>query len=408
MEVHEFIIDLRGKGLTKAPFLDIIEQTATQIYIDNNNIILLNLSFSDLKKLSVFSASYCGFLTFPCIGGDLIQVLNLSHNFMKYLDCTIEFMKFLKKFYLSYNRLIELPRQMRHLKFLRILDLRHNNIMSISDEICNGLINLEELYLENNQITSWQNGFNLLRKLKILDISGNNIQVAEIKNESLVEVNLIGCSLGDFPIIEKTLPLLKKLDISYNNIIKIRDDIKNLPALEILHASYNNLTDISPEIEKLGRLVGLKLDNNMLKYIPPIINISFLHAYNNELTAIQNAPTLKVLNIANNSIKKMPISLALECLFAENNDIDEIPDDIIHMTRLKQLDLSDNNITKVSVGLLNLKQLELIKIMYNPAFTKRNRVSAEIYNFVNSKEIKSEDDGNGERKNTKRVKFSDE
>nr|CAH7746246.1 unnamed protein product [Callosobruchus chinensis] len=131
---------------------------------------------------------------------------------------------------------------------LRILDLSHNSIESIPDELGN-LPNLKELNLSHNFLGKKPKQWNWIQKnivnsLLLLDISHNDL-------------NLVPSSICKFF-------KLVTLKLDYNNLSCLPDGIGNLRKLKLLSASHNYLT-ILPGSIKLLCLDRLDLSSNSLE-----------------------------------------------------------------------------------------------------------------------------------------------
>ncbi|CAH2003616.1 unnamed protein product [Acanthoscelides obtectus] len=128
---------------------------------------------------------------------------------------------------------------------LNVLDLSHNDIESIPDELGN-LPCLKELYLSHNSLGknpkqwSWIQK-NIVNSLLLLDISHNELKFAS-------------CGICK-------LNKLVTLKLDYNNLTHLPDGIGNMRKLKLLSASHNNLT-ILPGSIKLLNLDMLDMSNN--------------------------------------------------------------------------------------------------------------------------------------------------
>lgn len=108
---------------------------------------------------------------------------------------------------------------------LGLLDLNHNNLKSIPDDIYK-LSNLKSLRLSYNKLTSLPESLTHLMNLKELELSDNNLggfytEDTDFRFDSLIYLN-----------------------ISNNNISKVPKSLKYLTNLQTLHISNNSLTDI--------------------------------------------------------------------------------------------------------------------------------------------------------------------
>ncbi|XP_067459788.1 toll-like receptor 7 [Thunnus thynnus] len=113
---------------------------------------------------------------------------------------------------------------------LTVLDISHNNLNFIQDEVISGLPDkLSDLYIKNNKLNSesfpWQK-LQLLRSLQVLDLSGNNLIA--------VPRMLSSCTKS-----------LKKLILHKNKILKLTPDfLKDAHNLKYLDLSFNRIEHI--------------------------------------------------------------------------------------------------------------------------------------------------------------------
>lgn len=104
-------------------------------------------------------------------------LLNLSPKLFRY--------DFLESLYLNYNKLTSIPKQIKELRGLRVLDLSHNRITEVPPEL--GLCyNLRYLYLFDNNIKTFPIEFRNLIELLFLGIEGNpiDLKIANLVAES--------------------------------------------------------------------------------------------------------------------------------------------------------------------------------------------------------------------------------
>lgn len=149
---------------------------------------------------------------------------------------------------------------------------------------------LIELFLEWQEITKFPNLFSL--DLVILDLSYNEIEyipqdIAKLENLEVLEIswnNLISID-NLFKLVN-----LKHLDVSYNHIKVIPPGIENLEDLLYLDISFNQINTLSYQITKLKLLYHLDVSWNDIK------DVKILHEYFNNircLKTIQGKPSLQ-------------------------------------------------------------------------------------------------------------------
>ncbi|XP_068100277.1 vasorin [Hyperolius riggenbachi] len=191
--------------------------------------------------------------------------------------------------------------------------------------------NTLNLYLFENGINSIdENSFTGLWDLQLLDLSHNKLSY------------LPG---GVF----KSLTVLSNLDLSSNQITEITaDTFQGLGRLERLYLSENQIRSIHPEAFRgLENLLELKLSKNQLVVLPSfsLPHLLLLELSYNAIPAIQtgvfHASNIETLRLAGLGLKEVPTDL------------------LGGLKNLHELDLSDNQLSKVPPGLHGLTKLNL-------------------------------------------------
>nr|CAD2152333.1 unnamed protein product [Meloidogyne enterolobii] len=277
---------------------------------------------------------------------------------------------------------------------LEHLDLSNNQIERISPNSFQLLSSLLTLNISFNQLHFLsEKTFLGLNKLKILDLTRNRISKLEkikIKKEGinfekslfegiehLEELKLTGNLLAELPSnLFHSLPSLIKLDLSSNLISYISSDafngLKELRELRLeknllssfVSESNNNKIPTETEIKNLfpQKLEFLDLSGNSWMKIPPL-NISTLKILKIEemvqLREIQEnsftlLPNLESLSLAN-SIFLSKIDQKAFGNFLENK----------LETNIKYLDLSNCQLSNLSVLLLDWKKIKMLKLEGN-------------------------------------------
>ena len=126
---------------------------------------------------------------------------------------------------------------------------------------------------------------------------------------------------------------LTVLDLSFNQLQTLPDEIGTLKMLTILNCACNVLESIPPAIGRLRRLQRLKLNGNRLKILPD--EIGDCHR------------------------------LSVICL--SENQMNRLPDSVNRCMSLTELHLENNVLTCLPLGLANMKDtLHVINVKNNP------------------------------------------
>lgn len=226
-------------------------------------------------------------------GAENITCLNLSSNFIASYFNGTEFTHF--------------PR-------IKYLDLSHNRVYMRSDSALNELKELQVLDLSHNkhyfEVAGVRNSLTFLENLqflKVLNLSWNEINSLTnktLKSDSLKELQFQANRLDimwkkdrGFNSLFKSLSNLTHLDISYNKLSEIPDDIFSYfpRTLTYLSMSKNTLADFEWEqLKYLPQLETLDLSKNKLSKVTRKLS--------------KHTSSLKVLDLSHNLIFKLHCS----------------------------------------------------------------------------------------------------
>lgn len=244
---------------------------------------------------------------------------NFSHNNFQgeNFPRSINQMQGLKWLKLNCTKLDWIPEEFSAFEKLETLNLSHNNLTSLVGElIC--LKNLKYLCCRHNKILGENIPTELfdITTLTVLDLSHNNLKV--------------------FPKSLEVCKSLTVLNLSHNHLSKIPEQIfRQLVELRHLNLSDNQLEAIPPSIGRLSKIKELSLNNNPLRW--------------SKLAQLERIKTLCSLHLANTQ--------------RNNHNTPQIL--LGELTNLAELDLSSNEIVKVSGDLINLKGLKRLNLSEN-------------------------------------------
>lgn len=207
------------------------------INIDCSYKMLKTADFSEVLPLyvNILDLSWNSMDEVPALASDSLRLLNVMHNNITTLT-NKKFVKVsnLRELYLGWNSIqsIELN-TFDELAQLQVLDLSHNNVHTLGLQLLRSLIILETLDL------SWNRQLNQTEGIQEQDFY-RTFGV----NTKLKTLRMKACNLRDL-ILPENVPL-KRLDLRRNMLEKIPT---NLPiTLEILDISGNLFQNISPVI----------------------------------------------------------------------------------------------------------------------------------------------------------------
>uniref|UniRef100_A0A9J7ZUI6 Podocan n=1 Tax=Cyprinus carpio carpio TaxID=630221 RepID=A0A9J7ZUI6_CYPCA len=220
----------------------------------------------------------------------------------------------------------------------RQLSLQNNQITEVTLEHLSGLQQLETLNLQNNRLTTQgldDEGFHILERLSYLYLANNKLTAAP----------------------KQLPPSLVSADFAANQLTKIYPNtFGQKPALKSVYLHNNKLTDAGlPENMFNGseNLEILIMSSNFLRYVPKGLPTALyrLHLKNNKLEKIPSGVFNSLFHLR---------ELYLQNNFLCNDGMDN--DTFSHLNSLEYLDLSNNNLSSVPLGLpRNLILLHLEK-----------------------------------------------
>ncbi|XP_065169735.1 chaoptin [Atheta coriaria] len=246
---------------------------------------------------------------------DNLRVVDLSHINLKTLTSDL-FAKnlFLSQIYLNDNELSEIQDgAFFNLKNLTIVDLSRNNINNIRQGAFVNVMNIKELYLSGNELTSFKGEFfNTGTSLEILDISHNQLSYL-------------------FPSSFRIHPRLKKIIASHNKFNFFPAElIATLQYLNYVDLSNNALKTIEElDFARLPRLRTLLLGYN---HIESINEMSF-----------HNSTQLQVIDLSYNNLERLGERtfeglVRIELLNLKGNQLTDLPETIFERARVQMLE----------------------------------------------------------------------
>ncbi|KAJ4461669.1 putative Chaperone protein ClpB1 [Paratrimastix pyriformis] len=224
----------------------------------------------------------------------------------------------------------------------RVLEASHNHIAAIFDMRMPALAALNLAH----------NSFSMAPRLDgcpltHLDLS-HNAALTDLSAfcpppPTLVFLNLSHCALAELPGAFFAGPALRVLDLSHNRLAALPADIRQLAALEELRLAHNRLPGLPRQIAALPALRILDITHNELIRLPE--SIAVLCAQN----------LIADCDWSFNSLSGLPsfgpMGAVLTRLNLRANKLRALPPDMVDLTRLEALDLSQNLLAALPVHL---------------------------------------------------------
>ncbi|XP_063902125.1 leucine-rich repeat-containing protein 15-like isoform X4 [Zophobas morio] len=237
-----------------------------------SNLVSLSLDSNKLTKIELVSPSIPNEELY---GGKLAKLtyLNLAHNSIRSVDNEVfAGLTSLLTLELQGNQLTTVDRQyFVGLEMLSYLDLSENFLVSLEKDLFKDLKNLKHLCLNGNHIHDIPpNLFSGLKALTFLDLSKNLLVSLEkdlfkdLKN--LKHLCLNGNHIHDIPPnLFSGLKALTFLDLSKNLLVSLEKDLfKDLKNLKHLRLDYNSIYYIPSDLfSELKDLTFLKINNGV-------------------------------------------------------------------------------------------------------------------------------------------------
>lgn len=244
--------------------------------------------------------------------------------------------------------------------YLQYLSLAHNKIDSV--EHLTGLKHLTELRLHNNQLTN-------VRGLRTL----LNLEVLYLGHNQITDVGFLN-----------TLTALEVFYVNDNEITDI-SALSTLNKLEIINVNNNNLSSVSVLRNYSGTLTEIYAENNNLTDFSFINGATKLHilmlagnkaerAQSNMTSWLSGLTELEVLTLSDIKLTDLSFLASMEKLArldvancglgaftGETSNIDYIAN---RYSKLRILNISDNNMSGSEEELLKLRDLSLLTVLY--------------------------------------------
>ncbi|XP_047103626.1 toll-like receptor 6 [Schistocerca piceifrons] len=339
-------------------------------------------SLRDLRNLTVrtyirewLAATALEFDQETFLGLSELRSLDLSHNNIWKLPDELFCPLFsLSRLNMSHNRL----QDMLELDFsasagktcslvLEFLDLSHNDIPCVPDNGLTNLRSLRELYLQNNAITSLgDSAFSGVNKLQVLNASSNELEALPPEvfqpTRGLREIYLRNNSISVLaPGLLEGLDQLTVLDLSHNYLTSSwinKNTFSGLVRLVVLNLGYNNIARVDPHVfTDVYSLQVLNLEHNGIDTITE-----------GAFSALSN---LHVLTLSHNKLAHVDYYyfsglFVVNQLYLDNNKLTAIHQRAFeNCTHLQDLGLSNNLLTVVPAALGKLHFLRFLDIGSN-------------------------------------------
>ncbi|EMP35542.1 Protein flightless-1 like protein [Chelonia mydas] len=257
---------------------------------------------------------------------------------------------------LSYNQLTECPRELENAKNMLVLNLGHNSIDNIPNQLFINLTDLLYLDLSENTLESLPPQMRRLVHLQTLILNSNPLLHAQLRQlpamTALQTLHLRNTqrTQSNLPTSLEGLINLADVDLACNELSRVPECLYTLSSLRRLNLSSNQISELSLCIDQWTQLETLNLSRNQLTSLP---------------SAICKLTKLKKLYLNSNKLDfdGIPSGIgkltSLEEFMAANNNLELIPESLCRCTKLKKLVLNKNRLVTLPETIHFLTDVEV-------------------------------------------------
>ncbi|KAL0992507.1 hypothetical protein UPYG_G00094250 [Umbra pygmaea] len=264
---------------------------------------------------------------------------------------------------LSFNQLTEIPRDLENSKNMLVLNLSHNSIDAISNQLFINLTDLLYLDLSDNKLDSLPPQMRRLVHLQTLILNNNPLMHAQLRQlPAMVALETLHLrntqrTQSNMPTSLEGLVHLADVDLSCNDLGRVPECLYTLSSLKRLNLSSNQISELSLCIDQWTHLETLNLSRNQLTSLP---------------SALCKLGKLKKLYVNSNKLdfEGVPSGVgklsSLQEFMAANNNLELIPEGLCRCGKLKKLVLNKNRLVTLPEAIHFLTDLEVLDVRENP------------------------------------------
>lgn len=374
----------------------------SKLNLSENQLTELPVSLTQLVKLKQLVADHNRLERLPDQLGRLGSLTDLAvgGNQLTQLPASLSLLTSLTALSIDYNRLESLPDGLGQLRRLRFLSLDKNRLTVLPNSIEN-LDSLRFLWIGQNQLRALPTGLSRLRSLTELRIDDNELNILPIdigRLQKLTVLALTKLPITELPTSVGALANLLVLSITDTHLRSLPDSIGALTNLQFVRLTNNALTTLPSSIGRWQAVTTMDLTGNPLERLPDGIgrmanlteliidgkqqapngirggNIrqlpdSIIYCNQLQTLTIRNQPQLD----ANDVFTKAAQMKSLSNLSVVHCNVVRLPDVAWKEVAWHKLDVSENQLTELPLGLLNAPNLQFISAGGNRLPTALNR-----------------------------------
>lgn len=268
-------IDISRNQICEIPNAALGMVSLKTLRLNNNRLKMVPSSFAACTSLTMMNVSHNCLTHIPfCINGMCeLRHAFLQNNEILFLDGPFEGCTKLVSLNVSQNCISDISSKLSFCKLLQNIDLSSNNLEHM---VFVGLFSLQSISLSHNRICSIEKSYLCCTSLQRMDVSNN----------LLVELSTVLSSR-----------CIRQLVVTNNLIKEIPDEVKHAVSLVELHASSNRIETVSSHLFMCPAVTVVDLKNNCIFYFAAGAerseSLSFLDISGN--AGIQLSPSLGFL-----------------------------------------------------------------------------------------------------------------
>ncbi|XP_044159287.1 protein flightless-1 homolog [Bufo gargarizans] len=379
-------VDLSGNDFKGGYFPEHVRSMSSLRWLKLNRTGLCYLpeELSSLHKLEHLSVSHNSLTTLhgelsslPCLRAIVARANSLKNSGIPDDIFQLDDLSVLD---LSYNQLTECPRELENAKNMLVLNLSHNSIDNIPNQLFINLTDLLYLDLSDNKLDSLPPQMRRLVHLQTLILNNNPLLHAQLRQlPAMVALQTLHLrntqrTQNNLPTSLEGLTNLADVDFSMNDLSRIPECLYTLTNLKRLNLSSNQISELSLCIDQWTQLETLNLSRNQLTSLP---------------SAICKLSKLKKLYLNSNKLDfdGIPSGIGklcnLEEFMASNNNLELIPESLCRSNKLRKLVLNKNRLVTLPEAVHFLPDLEVLDVRENPNLVMPPKPADRTSEFYN-------------------------
>jgi len=316
---------------------------------------LESLSFLEhFKELRVLDLSHNNLEKIDCSldPKNQLRTINLSNNFLKDIADLFPSVPHLERLMINTNFLREIPASISCMKALEEFEASDNHISKIDPVFFT--LNIERILLNSNNFTSLDlQGLELLEFLSLDENPLEELSIAQNFAPYLQEFSCDSCELEHFVMLQSRY--LKSLCYASNHIQEIPTEIQEYDSLQELDLEGNDIEELPDTLANMSSLHTLYIANNPLSEDAKKV----IEVLDPEICDIRMKTGVEILNATSEDLEAMAKLLGV--LFAIESDFEiDFDKQLRGIKRLFEDDRNDLLVAKHEgkvVGMVTMQRL---------------------------------------------------